>query len=146
MTRHVGFTGARGGMSEVQEEILDDRLAELIDSAGSAVLHSGACIGSDEKAHQLAWTRGYRAVLHPPRSRKLRAWVERSEFWGPDDVVLPEKDYLERDVDIASCSEILFATPDGPPRTLSGTYYTIRAAQRLGVPTVVIMPDGEILG
>lgn len=148
MTLHVGFTGTRYDVTPEQWKVLDTKLGDLLEtSTDQPVLHHGACVGADTSAHLLAWRRGYKVVLHPPSNRKLRSWVERTEFWNDaTDVVLPEKEYLARNVDIVACSAVLLGTPDGEPRTLSGTWHTIRAAGRMGVQTIVIMPDGEIRG
>lgn len=141
----VGFTGTRNPVTSLQRSRI---YAELVKAKALHVdseLHHGCCINADETAHQLAWVMGYRIVAHPPTDPKLRAWVEFSEYWDQDtDVVLPEKPYLDRNLDIVKAVDLLIVAPDGPYRIRSGTWWTYSAAKREGVPTTLIHPDGSI--
>jgi hypothetical protein len=140
----IGFTGSRVGTTIDQHRALRNTLA--MHYQPQAVLRHGACVGCDRDAHVLAWQLGYRFILHPPVNHKLRAWMEFTEWWNPVlDVVLPEHEYIERNHHIVDAVSLLIATPDGPERERSGTWSTVRYAQKQGVPTVVIMPDGSVL-
>ncbi len=62
--------------------------------------------------------------------------------YDPQATWLPAKEYLERDRDIVDATEALFATPDGPERAKSGTWYTVRYAVKTGKPVYICYPDG----
>jgi hypothetical protein len=99
----------------------------------------------DAEAHEVAWLLGYQIVVHPPVNLKHRAWVEQSDFWEPSsDVVLPEQEYLVRNHAIVETVEHLIVVPAGPERDSprSGSWWTYRAALRMGVPVTLIMPPG----
>lgn len=141
----VGFTGTRNAVTSLQRSCIYSELVKAKALHVDSVFHHGACQGADETAHQLAWAMGYRIVAHPPTDQKLRAWVEVSEYWDQDtDVVLPEKPYLVRNLDIVKAVDLLIVVPDRPYRIRSGTWSTFSAALREGVPTIVIKPDGTI--
>lgn len=143
MTLNVGVTGTRNPITDQQRGLIHDELLKALELGSS--LHHGACRNADEEAHRHAWVLGYRAVVHPPLDTKLRAWIEQSEFWDPDvDIMLPPKEYLERNLDIVKAVDLLIVVPDGPYRIRSGTWWTFSAAKREGVPTIVINPDGSI--
>ena len=73
-------------------------------------------------------------IAHPPIKTDLL-----STFDG-NDRVLPAKDYLARDRDIAEACDVLLACPDGPRHANSGTWYTIDYATKLLRTVHVILP------
>ncbi len=79
-----------------------------------------------------------RVIVHPPISPNLRMPYDPGATW------LPAKDYLARDRDIVEATEILFATPDGPERDHSGTWYTVRYATGKCRPVYICYPDGKV--
>lgn len=129
----LGFTGTRKGLTALQRAALTLRLADLL----PAEVHHGDCQGADEALHRLAGQMLIPVVVHPPVKPDLRAWC-------PSPRILPEKDYLERDRDIAEAAGLLIACPDGPERAKSGTWYTVRYARKLGTPVTVLYPDGRV--
>lgn len=147
MTASIGFTGTRFGTTVEQHKAMRQEIGRALRGTFQAKFHHGACVGSDEQAHAVAWSLGLGIVVHPPTDTKLRAWVEHGEFWDADtDIVLPERPYLPRNRDIVDASKLLIATPPGPEdeQIRSGTWMTIRYARSRGVKTVVIMPDGSV--
>lgn len=139
MTVQVGVTGTRKAPTREQYFQLRVALSQAVELGST--LHHGACVGVDLEAHVAAWAMGYHIVVHPPTDPKLRAWVEKSDFWDPEtDVLLPELPYLERNLKIVEAVDLLIVVPDGPERERSGTWSTYRAAKRLGVPTSLIPP------
>jgi len=54
------------------------------------------------------------------------------------------KPYHDRNRDIVDACDVLIATPDGPQRRHSGTWYTIDYARANRVAVVVCLPDGTI--
>jgi hypothetical protein len=73
-------------------------------------------------------------VSHPPKTDRLR-----SNF-AFNDLVMPAKNYLARDRDIAEACDVLIDCPDGPRRANSGTWYTIDYAYKLLKTIHVILP------
>lgn len=130
----VGFSGSAEGMTVEQENWLRRMLRNLY-SKGFAEFHHGDCIGSDKQAHSIAKEMGYAIIIHPPLDAKARAYCEGDYMW-------PEKDYLQRNHDIALQSNLLLATPKTSSEVLrSGTWSTIRYARKIGVKVMVKAGD-----
>lgn len=127
-----GFTGTRTGMTEAQLAWLATTLER------GAPVHHGGCVGADAQMHHHALAVGSEVTVHPPINPKLRMPDDPRALW------LPAKDYLARDRDIVDSTDLLLATPDGPPRPRSGTWYTIDYATRTGKPVIICYPDGTV--
>lgn len=128
----VGFTGTRHGMTTHQRPVV----AELI--RGCDWLHHGDCDGSDREAHYIATALGIKTAAHPPSNLKLRAQCGATFIHQP-------KGYLQRDRDIVNATVRMIATPHGmEEEERSGTWYTIRYAQSVGKPVMIVFPDGSI--
>lgn len=133
--RHIGFTGAREGMSDHQKSALTYFLSGI---KKPCFFHHGDCLGSDYTAHAIALKRGFQVVLHPPDNTKMRAFASGAFS------TLPPKDYLERNGDIVRACDRLYATPSGEEKEQprSGTWATIRLAARAKIPVTIIYPNG----
>lgn len=127
-----GFTGTRHGMSPRQFHWLTDAF-----TAGAA-LHHGGCIGADAGAHAHALSTGSAVIVHPPINPRLRMPYDDRATW------LPAKEYLERDRDIVDAADLLLATPDGPRRPGSGTWYTVDYAIEIGRSVLICYSDGTV--
>jgi hypothetical protein len=109
-----------------------DQLLVELHRAGASELHHGLCLGADAEAHALARTLGLRIIGHPPTSSGLRVWLECDELREP-------RQFLVRNRNICLETELLIAAPDGPERLRSGTWSTIRYAdKRLRMPVIVL--------
>jgi len=128
----VGFTGSRHPRPP---ETLD-RLRALLVEWGVTEGHHGDCVGFDEQAHDVCVELGIRTVAHPAVNSSLRAFKSAN-------VVLPPKDYLDRNKDIVRASERLIAAPEGPEQTRSGTWSTVRFARSIGVRGIVLAWPGK---
>jgi len=139
MSKNIGFTGTRKGMTKAQER----SLKFLLDIFDVKSLHHGDCIGADKTAARLAKDAGIYVVIHPPKEDKYRAFTHllRGEY-----ETRPERSYLERNRDIVEETSLLIATPilqeKDAPR--SETWFTIRHAKALRRSTMIIWPDGKI--
>lgn len=129
--QRLGFTGTRKGLSVHQQDWLLKYLPV-------AEIHHGACVGADELMHCYAMASRLPVVVHPPLKAELRMPYDPGATW------LPAKEYLERDRDIVDATQALFATPDGPERTQSGTWYTVRYAVKTSKPVYICYPDGSL--
>lgn len=127
-----GFTGTRHGMTAAQLNWLRHTLP------AGAPLHHGGCVGSDAQAHVCALDGEGGVTVHPPANPALRMPFDDRAVW------LGEKDYLDRDRDIVDATDLLLATPDGPERPKSGTWYTVRYAVASGKPVHICYPDGTV--
>ncbi|MFA5709344.1 hypothetical protein [Mycolicibacterium sp.] len=135
MSHRFGFTGTRKGMSAEQRDWLP-----TVFVAG-APLHHGGCVGADAQMHAFAYTLvpdTAAVTVHPPINPKLRMPYDPRATW------LPAQDYLDRDRDIVDASTLLLATPDGPRRSGSGTWYTVDYAVAIGRPVLICYPDGTV--
>jgi len=145
----LGFTGTQIGMTPRQA----DAFRQFIESKGVTEFHHGDCIGADAQAHSIARVRHIPVIVHPPSDPKKRAYVEFGALsiiaCGSDPFsmyVRPEKPYIERNHDIVDETDELVATPKSVYEELrSGTWATIRYAQKLGKPVTLIMPDGTVM-
>jgi hypothetical protein len=129
---NIGFTGTRGKLTVKQMEGISDAIRGL--PAMDHTFHHGDCIGADEYAAAVAHLYGLHVTAHPPSNQKYRAHA----VWS--DQILPEKPYLARNHDIVNASDALIACPDGPESLRSGTWATVRYAQKKRIPIVILMP------
>lgn len=128
----IGFTGTRNGITKPQRAWL----AKEIDS--DTELHHGACVGADAAVHAIGRSVGARIVVHPPTDERLMMPVD------PDVIRLPAKPYHDRNRDIVDDTLWLLACPDGIERRHSGTWFTIRYAERRGTPVLICYPGGTV--
>lgn len=148
----LGFTGTRNKPTQQQWHqtnlfLFDNNINEA---------HHGACDGSDLMFHRCAINFATPIIVHPPIKEIYLAReclfmptpeMIESDYpeWAEYDVtVLPAKGYLERDRDIVDACDHLLATPEGPRKPHSGTWYTIDYALTHSKPVTVIWPDGKI--
>ena len=135
----VGFTGTQHGMSPRQHR----KLAAILRGLDVSEFHHGDCIGSDAEAHVIAQSLGIRVVVHPPEIDAKRAFVVLSRGTAQrhaDDIRVP-RPYLKRNHDIVSACKLLIAAPkQHREQRRSGTWATIRFANRNGVEVVIIVP------
>lgn len=131
----IGFTGTRHGMSPAQLAWLPSVFLP------GTPLHHGGCLGADAEMHAFAYALvpdTDAVTVHPPINPRLRMPYDPRALW------LPAKDYLDRDRDIVDASTRLLATPDGPRRSGSGTWYTVDYAVSVKCPVLVCYPDGRV--
>ena len=140
-----GFTGTRTGMSGPQAtELLVELTSpftyvapEEIAYLEIAYFHHGDCVGSDYLAACMADKVGWITVAHPPLNDKYRAH-------HASNIILDKDTYLGRDEAIVRAAEKMIATPRNYyPVARSGTWATIRYAQKIGKPVLIIFPDGR---
>ena len=135
----VGFTGTQHGMSPRQHR----KLTAILRGLDVSEFHHGDCIGSDAEAHVIAQSLGIRVVVHPPENDAKRAFVTLSRGTAQrhaDDIRVP-RPYLKRNHDIVSACKLLIAAPkQHREQRRSGTWATIRFANRNGVEVVIIVP------
>jgi hypothetical protein len=138
MTHGIGFTGSREGITEAQAEKLDLVLSLNRLNTQADPFHHGDCVGADEAAHQIAKLLGFYIVVHPPIVNVYRAFCEGDETRQPHD-------YLIRNHNIVGETRFMIACPSTPEPVLrSGTWATVRAAQKDGKRALVILPSGKI--
>ena len=130
----AGFTGTKEGISQKQRESLESLIIRC------KTLHHGDCIGADESAHQIAYLKDLKIVIHPPTDPKHRAFcIGAAIMWE-------EKPYLMRNHDIVDCSQILIACPkeERGEELRSGTWATVRYARKCGKKIFIVRPSGRI--
>lgn len=126
-------------MTEHQAISLSKLLKEQIDM--HACLHHGACIGVDEFTAVKARSLGYWVIAHPPINDKFLS----TPAINISNEVLKEKEYLDRNCDIVEASDVLIAVSGGIGEVLrSGTWSTIRYADKLKKEIHIIYPNGEV--
>ena len=134
----VGFTGTQRGMTGAQKDAFR-ALMRSFSARGLQQFHHGDCIGADADAHKIARELLFRIILHPPENAGKRAFCQADE-------VFPVKPYLVRNHEIVQESTVLLATPGESVEQLrSGTWATIRFAQKIGRRGLILYPDGLIV-
>ena len=136
---NIGFTGTRNGMSFAQESEFKSILEGLTRTTQVLEFHHGDCVGSDALAHQIVKNNypSISIVVHPPSQDILRAYCQGNRIERP-------RSYLVRNRHIVDQSDILIATPKEYVNILkSGTWATIRYAQKLSKRVIVIFPVGS---
>lgn len=132
----VGFTGSRKQITVAQQAMLRDFLKSL---GPIRAPHHGDASGSDAAFHEICRELGIPLYIHPPVDPKHRAFCQTPTQ------SFPEKDYLARNKDIVEAANLLLATPRGFHETRrSGTWATVRFAQKRKIPITIIFPDGTI--
>jgi hypothetical protein len=121
---HIGFTGTRYGLSVEQKMEIKKVLGSY--NSTTIIVHHGDCIGADTDFHTICKEIGIKTIIHPPIDEKLRAF-------NIGDVILPSKEYIERNHDIVENTSLLIACPYDKKKeiTRSGTWATIRYARKL---------------
>lgn len=133
----VGFTGTQVGMTKEQLTAVEAILGDTYDVVTE--FHHGHCIGADEEAAAIAQSLGIQIIAHP--GDIVEKWAK---FPLPGNIFLKPKPNLKRNHDIVDVCELLVATPKGPPQLRSGTWATIRYADKVGRKVIIVKPNGEL--
>lgn len=132
MVIKIGFTGNRNGLNNIQKE----EIHIILDKYDDIIVSHGDCIGADSDFHKLCIeyrnehnsNKQKNLIIHiyPPNKSILRGF-------NKGDILMTEKPYLERNLDIINNSDIIIACPiDKTKEELrSGTWSTIRQAKKL---------------
>lgn len=123
----IGFTGTRRGMDQRQMA----KLVLMLQMLTVDEFHHGDCVGADQEAHCIARVLKKRIVVHPPEAMGNRAWCL-------GDVTMEKAPYLTRNRNIVEAVDLLIAAPLGDETTRSGTWFTVRYARKLGIPTLML--------
>ena len=139
-SKHLGFTGTSGHITELQRLYLKTNLISLYEQ-GFLYLHHGDCIGADVIAHYIALSLGYKIIIHPPENSYKRAFKKGIKIY---DV----KPYLKRNKDIVHESSKLLACPNEADRgrylktgympVRSGTWATVRYALKDNIQVIFV--------
>lgn len=131
----LGITATRSGQTRRQKRVVVWLFKEYYWSE----FHHGDCLGGDEEGFNIAKAAGVRTFAHPPINEKFRAFTK-------SDVILPQKDFIERNHYIVDSVNVMIACPASRTEQFrgSGTWATIRYARKVGRPLVLVWPDGEI--
>ena len=131
----IGFTGNRYGLRPDQKT----QIEALLDKYENITVSHGDCLGSDTDFHSLCTD--YKKAhpdktitihIYPPDNQRLRGF-------NKGDVVMKERPYLERNMDIIKNCSLLIACPvdKNKEELRSGTWSTIRQAKKLKLTTYI---------
>lgn len=140
---NLGITATRSGFTVRQAEVL---LHILAHNPVEFIGH-GDCVGGDADCDALAAALGVYRVVHPPDNPALRAFCLGREP-GPYALgrYLPALPYKERNRAIVRSCAVLLALPaTAREQRYGGTWGTVRVAQHLDHPRLVVTPDGTVL-
>jgi len=129
----VGFVGTPAGMTGAQLRSVQIALMEY----GPVEVHLAGRGGADEQVFEIADRLRLWRMVHPgpaPTGRPV----------CPGDVEFPPKPEDERFSDIAEAAGVLLAAPRGA-HSAPGcrTWSTVHRARELGLPVVLVLPDGS---
>jgi hypothetical protein len=125
----IGFTGNRHGLTPEQKE----QIVLILDKYNNIIVSHGDCVGSDTDFHNLCiqykethLDKQIMIHIFPPIIPTLRAFNQA-------DLLMDEKPYLERNLNIIKYSLVLIACPidKNKEELRSGTWSTIRQAKKL---------------
>ena len=134
----LAFTGTSGPMTTMQKTVLEDNIRGL--RYFYAFFSHGDCVSADAFAHAVALDAGYKIIIHPPLNTAKRAYCQGAVAWRAP------KPYLERNKNIIDESRRLIAAPNTMTEVIrSGTWSTIRYAEKKGMHINIILPDGSIV-
>jgi len=129
----VSVSGSRDGSTPYQHQqvkLFIKTYHEYIEE-----LHHGQCKGFDEEVHDLAMEHSIKIVIHPATKQKYLS-DRKSE------IMLPPKEYLERNKDLSQVCHLLIAAPSTEEEVMrSGTWSTIRYARKKGKKIWIIPPE-----
>lgn len=118
-----------------------ESVMRLLSSLKPVAVHHGDCIGADAAFHDLCNHQGISIIIHPPLEDRKRARCS-----GPNVTILPSKTFLARNHNIVDACEVLIAAPFKEKEVLrSGTWATVRYAEKIGRPVYLVMPSGEVM-
>jgi len=139
MAYKVGFTGTQIGATGDQVMRVWARLHKRMIEHSLTEFHHGDCVGADQQLFEVATILGFTTVAHPWPDGPKRAHTD-------SDVILPWRDYMDRNEDIAFVCDELIATPkESTEQQRSGTWSTVRRARRFHKPITIVLPSGELV-
>lgn len=139
---NVGFTGTREGMTQAQRQQFVHVLDQALERERVDEFHYGGCVGADAQAAALARWIGFAAVLHPANDVAAR-WIAPKPEWTVR--VRPARPALDRNRDIVDACDLLIVAPRlMREERRSGTWQTVRFAERIGHDYLIVWPDGTM--
>lgn len=145
MSKILCFTGTRAGMSlgqrkEIRQMMTGSALMEM--RRLSRILHGG-CIGADVEFHAIlaAMHLLSRVEVYPSNMPDMVAALADDDLIAE---VHPPMDPIERNKLMVMRAHSLLAAPREFREVVrgSGTWATVRAARRKGIPVLIVYPDG----
>jgi hypothetical protein len=145
---YIGATGSKDGGTPAQLVTLRQFLLPV-----STELHHGMCIGVDKQAHDIVLelnandlTKGSRWIAGHPGFNPVKPddLSKRADCTGLNETWKP-KPFPDRNRDIVDACDLLVAVPSTNDEQLrSGTWATVRYADRIGKLVLIILRDGSI--
>ena len=135
----IGFTGARNGITPIQQRIGMKILNDIWNKETIDEAHHGDCLGADAWFHSIisVFFEQTKVVIHPPDRKKHRAFCKGGSR--------EPKPYLTRNHDIVDETDTLLAMSGTDDEIMrSGTWATIRYARKVGKSIVIVFPDGSV--
>jgi hypothetical protein len=136
----IVFTGTRDGMTEAQKTTVYNALKR-----GKKLKH-GLCVGADADCHNL-WIWNLRRPIstvevYPCNIPRMVAQVPVSNVRKPEHPLKRNRRMIEEAIKEGKMM-VLAAPRNIFEERRSGTWATIRYAQMMGVPLLIVWPDGE---
>lgn len=137
----IGFTGTHIGMKPAQMDATFALLRSLLSLYPESVLRHGDCVGADAEADAMASLLGIPRIAYPCTLESMRAHRELRGARLGDDPRPPRS----RNARIVALSTVLVAAPRTPKEVVrSGTWMTVRIAERAQKTVWIVWPDGRV--
>jgi hypothetical protein len=138
---HLTFTGTVQGMTlEQYRKVVEFFLENEVKNA-----HHGGCIGADAQLHSLVLTFCPDTRLHIHRGdtpdKYAPSWILQLRNGDKEWMTVPNLKRNHRMVDLSSW---VLATPAGNERLRSGTWSTLRYAEKVMRSQTIVWPNGTI--
>lgn len=133
---YIGFTGTQRGMTILQQRVVKELLPREF-----VAIH-GDCVGADADFHDIVRFDHptARFIIYPSDLLNKRA---HCTLW-PGDICRPSRPALVRNKDIVGSSDWMIACPgEKQMKIRSGTWSTMRYAQKEDMRVVIVFPDGS---
>jgi len=115
------------------------QVLKVMRNRGGRVFHHGDCIGADRIAHVIASKLNYHIVVHPPTDDSRRAFCVGHTNYRPEG-------HIKRNHVIVDECSILVAAPKEKEEVLrSGTWATVRYANKKNRWIVLVNSEGDVL-
>lgn len=130
----IGYSGPRLGMTSWQRR----KVRLFLEAAKPQLVVHGDCVGGDAEFDAIAAELGIRRRARPCTIAKMRARCRAEE-------ITPPRPPLDRNRDILADAGFMIFTPATTEEVRrSGTWATIREAQRTDKPAVYFWPDQRV--
>lgn len=129
-------------MTERQADRVKMKLEQIGQAYDEVEVHHGVCVGADSDFHAMAKELDFFVVGHPGHP-KGKPWDKSMRSADVPDLILEQKPFISRNIDIVSASHLVIACPASNTDKKGGTWTTIKMAMG-EKPLYIVHHDGTV--